>query len=150
MFPSLSCFRSDDKDDKQHWDDTDDKQHWELKQTSALLAIAVGSRCMNSEESSSSSFFDRFMSVCSNRAWYLTGNPYLEENAINSPTYTLLKLKLWNYFNHVMSTYLRADSTNTLNAFKWIQATNSSLKCIFSQCTNTLCGKQVYLTKELQ
>lgn len=32
---------------------------------------------------------------------------------------------------------LRADSTNTLSAFRWIQATNISLKFSFSQRTKT-------------
>lgn len=44
-----------------------DKRSWPL--TCALLVEAVGSRCINSEASSSFSFFERFLSVCSTRAW---------------------------------------------------------------------------------
>jgi len=39
----------------------------------------------------------------------------------------------------IYSTNLRTDSTNTLNAFTWIQAQKHSLKFTFSHLTNGPC-----------
>lgn len=87
------------------------KCHLQFKQTSPLHAVAIGSRCMNSEESSSSSFFECFLSVvCSRRAWYLTGNPYLEQKTSNNPMYTS-ELELWNCFNNLAHTWELTQQT---------------------------------------
>lgn len=51
---------------------------------------------------------------------------------------------------NVISTDLRADSTNTLNAFKWIQATNTSLKFNFSHRTKTPCGGDMHIYNTLR
>lgn len=44
-----------------------------------------------------------------------------------------------------LSTDLRTDSTNTLNAFKWIQATNTELKFTFSQRTKIACRGSIHV-----
>lgn len=66
---------------------------------------------MNSEESSSSSFCECFLSVvCSRRAWYLTGNPYLEQKTSNNPMYTS-ELEIWNCFNNLAHTWELTQQT---------------------------------------
>lgn len=50
----------------------------------------------------------------------------------------------------VICTDLRTDSTNTLNAFKWIQATNTSLKFTFSQFTKIPYGGSMHINNTLQ
>lgn len=47
-------------------------------------------------------------------------------------------------------TDLRTDSTNTLNAFKWIQATNTSLKFTFSQRTKIPYGGGTHICYTIQ
>lgn len=56
----------------------------------------------------------------------------------------------WEEITDFISTDLRADSTNTLNAFKWIQATNTSLKFSFSQRTKIPWGRDMQIYNKLK
>lgn len=106
----------------------------------ALLAVSLNASCLSAAEEPDSSLVIhtwREILKCAISHVEITGKWLI------SCHFFINAERKWEEITDFISTDLRADSTNTLSAFKWIQATNNSLKFTFSQRTKIPWGRDM-------